>query len=86
MVLSTVEPLLGVTKDKKKKPAIMKFYDFTKGGTDIIDQKMGTYTTKIKSNRWTLTAFCYLLDTIRVNSCTLYALANNKDPEVSKFS
>ena len=42
---------------------------------------MGTYTTKIKSNRWTLTAFCYLLDTIRVNSCRLYALANNKDPK-----
>ena len=38
MVLSTVEPLLGVTKEEKKKPAIMKFYDFTKG-TDIIDKK-----------------------------------------------
>ena len=81
MVLSTVEPLLGVTKDENKKPAIMKFYDFTKGGTDIIDQKMGTYTTKITSNRWTLTAFCYLLDKIRVYSCTLCALANNKDPK-----
>ena len=81
MVLSTVEPLLGITKDDKKKPAIMKFYDFTTGGTDIIDQKMGTYTTKVKSNKWTLNAFCYILDTIRVNSCTVHALANGKDPK-----
>ena len=41
MVISTVEPLLGVTKDEKKKPAVIKLYDFTKGGTDIPDQKSG---------------------------------------------
>ena len=39
MVLSTMRPLQGVTiDDGKKKPAIIKFYDFTKGGTDIVDQ------------------------------------------------
>ena len=35
LVLGTFDPILGVTKDNKKKPAIIKFYDFTKGGTDI---------------------------------------------------
>lgn len=35
LMLSTVQPLLGVTKDDKKcKPAIYKLYDFNKGGTD----------------------------------------------------
>ena len=35
-VLSTVQPLLGVTKDDgKQKPVII--YDFTKLGTDIVD-------------------------------------------------
>ena len=39
LMLSTMEPLLGVTKDdRKKKPALYKFYDFTKGGADIVDQ------------------------------------------------
>ena len=59
MVPSTVEPLLGVTKDEKKKPAIMKFYDFTKGGTDIIDKKNGHiyHKDKIKS----MDAHCILL-------------------------
>ena len=63
-----MEPLLGVTKDdQKKKPALYKFYDFTKGGTDIVDQKMGSYTVKPKWRRWVMVAFSYLLDTIRVN-------------------
>lgn len=35
LMLSTAQPLLGVTKDDKKcKPAIYKLYDFNKGGTD----------------------------------------------------
>ena len=75
IVLSTIEPLLGTTIDDDKcKPAIIKFYDFTKEGTDIIDQKMGYYTVKTKSRRWTMVAFAYLLDTIRVNASTVLAV------------
>ena len=78
LMLATIEPIIAVTKDDgKKKPAIYKLYDFTKGGTDIVDQKMGTYTVKSKSRKWTTAAFAYLLDTIRVNSQTVYALNNN---------
>ena len=41
-VFTTTRPLLGVTKDDgKKKPAIIKLYDFTKGGTDEMDQQIG---------------------------------------------
>ena len=81
IMLSTVEPLLGTTiDDERKKPALIKLYDFTKGGTDIVDQKIGFYTTKTKSRRWTMTAFSYLLDTIRVNAGTIYALNNAEDP------
>ena len=60
-----------------------KLYDFTKGGTDIIDQKMGTYTTKSKSQKWSRVAFSYLLDTIRVNSSTLFELNKNHDPKLA---
>ena len=71
LLLSTLDPILGVTKDdEKQKPALYKLYDFTKGGTDIVDQKMGTYTVKSKSRKWTMVAFSYLLDTIRVSSRT----------------
>ena len=42
LLLSSVPPLLATTKDdSKSKPAIYKLYDFSKGETDIIDQKNG---------------------------------------------
>ena len=41
ILLSSTPPILGITKDDgKSKLVIHKVYDFTKGGTDIIDQRM----------------------------------------------
>ena len=82
LLLSTAPAYLGVTKDDgKKKPAIYKLYDFTKGGTDVMDRRIGTYTCKSKSNRWTLTAFSYILDVCRINASTVLALNKNVDPQ-----
>ena len=55
-----------------------------KGGTDIEDQCMGNYTTKMKSKRWPMTAFCFLLDTARVNSQSIWVLANDEEADVRK--
>ena len=39
LLLSTMRPLNGITRDdNKQKPGTFKFYEFTKGGTDIVDQ------------------------------------------------
>lgn len=80
LLLCTMPPLLAVTKDDKKKPTIYQFYDFTNGGTDIVDQRRGVYSTKTKSRKWTWNAFSYLLDRARVNSSTILALASKQDP------
>ena len=70
ILLSTTPPILGIAKDDgKRKIGICKVYDFTKGGTDIIDQRMGFYTCKPKSRKWTITVFSYVIDMARVNSC-----------------
>ena len=75
LVISTTNPILGVTKDNgKQKPAIIKFYDYTKGGTVIVDQKMGNQSVKPKSSKWTIAAFSYILDFARVNATTLSRL------------
>ena len=76
LVLSTMHPILGITKDDgKQKPVVFKLYDFTKGGTDQMDQWIGNYSTKTKSSKWTRVAFSYVLETARVNASTVFALS-----------
>ena len=85
VMLTTTHPLLGTTKDDgKEKPALYKLYDFTKGGTDIIDQRMSSYSSKPKSRKWTMVAFSYILDTARVNASTILAMNRNQDPKQVK--
>ena len=81
LLRTTMQPILGTTKDDgKKKPAVYKLYDYTKGGTDVMDQRMASYTCKSKSKRWTLTAFPYILDVCRINAATIVALNKGNDP------
>ena len=84
LMLSTVQPLLGVTKDDKKfKPAIYKLYDFAKGGTDIVDQRVGFYSCKSKMPRWTMAALFFLLDICRVIP-TQYSASTRRRIQESK--
>ena len=85
LMLSTLKQILGTTKDdSRNKLALYKLYDFTKGGTDIVDQRMAFHTSKTKSRRWTMVALAYMIDTARVNSSTIYALNKNIDPVKEK--
>ena len=72
--------------DKKDMPAIYKFYDFTKSGTDIEDQMNDFYTICAKTCRWSVLAFYYMVDTIRVNTKTLWCIKHKKSfSKVSTF-
>ena len=52
VVLSTSRPLHGkIIDDGKEKPQIIKFYDFTKGRMNIVDQLNDYYTSRTKSCR-----------------------------------
>ena len=42
--------------DGKEKLQIIKFYYFTKGRTDMVDQMNDYYTTRSKSCRWVMSA------------------------------
>ena len=71
LVLSTMRSLPGGTRDDGyHKPAIIKLYDFTKGGTDIVDQLNDYHTCRSCTFSWDVVALFYMLDTIRVNSKT----------------
>ena len=85
LMLSTVHPILGISKDIKPKPVLYKLYDFTIGGIEIVDQKMSFYSCKPKSRKWTIVAFSYLLDTCRVNASAIMAL-NTNDKKLKSFN
>ena len=80
LILSTMQPIFGISKDQKKKPALYKLYDYTKGGTDIVDQKISFYSCKTKSRKWTTIAFSYLLDTCRINAASVLAMNKHTEP------
>ena len=85
LVLATRDvPKVGITKDyRKKKPAIINAYNFTNGGVDIQDQRMGNYSTSSKSKKFTRKVLSYLLDTARVNAQTIYYLIMLLSPRKS---
>ena len=83
LILCTIPKLatLGITKDDGKyKPAAFKVYDFSKGGTDIMDQRMGVYTTATKSRRWPRKMFSFNLDVSRINAQSVFCLNTGKHP------
>ena len=77
-------PLPGATRDDGyHNPAMIKLYDFTKGGTDIVDQLNHYHTCRSRKFRWDVVALFYMLDTIRVNSKTIWCI--KQGPDVQKF-
>ena len=51
-ILSILELILGTTKDDNcHKLGLYRLCDFTKGGTDIVDQRMGFHTVETKSRK-----------------------------------
>lgn len=76
IMLSSMRPY------NKIKATIFKFYDFTKGGIDIVDQKAFHY--KSKSRKWKLVGFYYLVETACINATTMWALENVNDSKKLK--
>ena len=60
------------SRDERKKPNTIYFYDKSVGGADVVDMVIGKYTTKYKTRRWTMNAFDYMLDTARANAHTVF--------------
>ena len=79
-LLSTYKPIFGTAiDDNKNKAALYKLCDFTKAGNDIVNQRMGFYTCKFKSRKWSMVSFSYIVDMACVNCSVLFALNENKD-------
>ena len=76
IALTTMHDKVKVTNDQRCKLHVLVMYDHTKGGVDVVDLISTHHSTRIKSKRWPLNAFAFILDTVRTNAKTI--LADNK--------
>ena len=74
--MTTMHDKVKVTYDQRCKSHVLLMYDHTKGGVDVVDLISIHHSTRIKSKRWPLNAFAFILDTVRTNAKTI--LADNK--------
>lgn len=56
----------------KNKPEAIHFYNRNKAGVDVMDQMLGTYSCKRKTNRWPVAFFYNMLDISAMASYVIY--------------
>lgn len=72
IILSTLHPEVAVSKEGKKKPETVTFYNATKYGVDIVDQMIRKYSTKVACRRWPMHVFYNILDMAAINAWIIY--------------
>lgn len=72
LLQSTMHNTPDIGTDTKKLPAIVAYYNRTKGGVDTIDKMLGTYSCKRKSNRWPMAVFSNIIDISALNAFVVY--------------
>ena len=73
IMLSTMHHDINIDEeDPKMRPEIIKFYNKTKIGVDLVDQMVQTYTCRRQTRRWPLNLFCNLLDIAALNAYTVF--------------
>ena len=78
LVLSTVHKTVSPSSNKKKTQETIEYYNATKYGVDVLDQKARMYTTKVSSRRWPLQVFYNVLDLAAINSVIIYNEVTNE--------
>ncbi|UYV80031.1 hypothetical protein LAZ67_18001471 [Cordylochernes scorpioides] len=58
--------------NEKKKPEMITFYNMTKGGVDLLDQKTSLFPVGQRTKRWPLCIFFELLNIAGINSKLLF--------------
>ena len=73
ILLSTMNHGISIVEeDRKKRPEIIKFYNETKIGVDLVDQMGQTHTCKRQTRRWPLILFYNVLDIAALNAYTVF--------------
>ena len=80
--LTTLHDTVKVWNDKRSKPQVFVMYDHTKEGVDLVDLLFTHHATRIKSKRWPLNTFAFILNTVRPSS---KSILNDNKVKLSNF-
>ncbi|XP_069585014.1 piggyBac transposable element-derived protein 4-like [Ranitomeya imitator] len=72
VLLSSMHMTGEVEETLAAKPEIIKYYNITKGGVDVMDKMLGEYTVKRRTSRWTLAFFYNMIDVSGLASYIIY--------------
>uniref|UniRef100_A0A8C4PWH1 PiggyBac transposable element-derived protein domain-containing protein n=1 Tax=Eptatretus burgeri TaxID=7764 RepID=A0A8C4PWH1_EPTBU len=73
ILLSTLHHDKSVVEEsRKKKPEIVTYYNSTKGGINVMDQMVRTYSCKRQTRRWPMVMWYNVLDVAALNAFVLY--------------
>lgn len=75
-LISTLHHTKTISDDEKKKPEIIKHYNHTKGGVDVMDKMAGAFSVKRKTLRWPVSFFYNMIDLAGLAAYIIYK-ANN---------
>uniref|UniRef100_UPI00358EDC05 piggyBac transposable element-derived protein 4-like n=1 Tax=Myxine glutinosa TaxID=7769 RepID=UPI00358EDC05 len=79
VLLSTMHHDKSVQEEsKKKKPDIITYYNSTKGGVDLMDKMVRTYSCKRQTRRWPMVMWYNVMDVAHLNA---YVLFTSQHPE-----
>ena len=71
LALTTMHNQVKLSVDEREKPHALAFYDHTKGGVNVVHLISAKMSTRMKTRRWTLNVFAFMLDTARTNAKTI---------------
>lgn len=75
-LISTLHNTKTISDDEKKKPEIIKHYNRTKGGVDLMDKMAGAFSVQRKTLRWPVSFFFNIIDLAGLAAYIIYK-ANN---------
>lgn len=76
ILMSTMHNIKEISNRPDKKPQMILDYNATKGAVDTLDQLVGTYTVRRKTNRWPMIIFYNMLDISAYNAYVLWHSIN----------
>ncbi|KAM3603127.1 uncharacterized protein V6R79_016937 [Siganus canaliculatus] len=78
VILSTRHRSVTISKEQKRKPETVTYYNHSKVGVDVLNQMLRKYTVKASTQRWPVAVFYNILDMAIVNSWVLYRSCTNE--------